>query len=153
MSRETHRVNLHWLFERISFDPTIYVHFDNTGEQMSDVLTKGSFKDVQWHSLMQFMHIKSHRSHSQLTNKTQRKDKALFSVPAEDMSNYSKFTSKSSVPSDQQNFSQASDCEDSGQDHSDGNLKQHRRLSGSKSQTTSVAVSDSNTQKKSKQQN
>ena len=42
-AREGHRVNLDWLFERISKDPGIFVKYVPTKEQIEDILTKGSF--------------------------------------------------------------------------------------------------------------
>ena len=47
-AREGHRVNLDWLFERISKDPGIFVKYVPTKEQIEDILTKGSFTADAW---------------------------------------------------------------------------------------------------------
>ena len=39
----THRVDLDWLFERISKDPGVFVKYVGTKEQLGDILTKVSF--------------------------------------------------------------------------------------------------------------
>ena len=44
----THRVDLDWLFERISKDPGIFVKYVPTKEQIADILTKGSFTADAW---------------------------------------------------------------------------------------------------------
>ncbi len=47
----THRVDLDWLFERISKDPGIFVKYVPTKEQIADILTKGSFTADAWNVL------------------------------------------------------------------------------------------------------
>ena len=39
----THRVDLDWLFERVIHDCTLSVKYDNTKDQIADVLTKERF--------------------------------------------------------------------------------------------------------------
>ena len=39
----THRVDLDWLFERLTRDLNAYLKFVGTREQLADILTKGSF--------------------------------------------------------------------------------------------------------------
>ena len=48
----THRVDLDWLFDRISNDPGCYIKFVGTKEQLADILTKGSFTADAWLSLL-----------------------------------------------------------------------------------------------------
>ena len=47
----THRVNLDWLFGRISKDPRLFIKFVGTKEQLADILTKGSFTAEAWLTL------------------------------------------------------------------------------------------------------
>ena len=47
----THRVDLDWLFERISKDPGIFVQYVPTKDQIADILTKGSFTADAWNVL------------------------------------------------------------------------------------------------------
>ena len=47
----THRIDLDWLFERISRDPSILIKYVGTKEQIADMLTKGSFTALQWKTL------------------------------------------------------------------------------------------------------
>ena len=49
----THRVDLDWLFERISKDPGVFIKFGPTKEQLADILTKGSFTSDAWKILCQ----------------------------------------------------------------------------------------------------
>ena len=49
----THRVDLDWLFERITKDPAIFVKWVGTKEQLADILTKGSFTAQAWSDLLQ----------------------------------------------------------------------------------------------------
>ena len=44
----THRVDLDWLFERISKDPVIFIKYVPTKEQIADILTNGSFTAEAW---------------------------------------------------------------------------------------------------------
>ena len=48
----THRVDLDWLFDRITKDPAIYVKWVGTKEQLADILTKGSFTAQAWIDLL-----------------------------------------------------------------------------------------------------
>ena len=47
----THRVDLDWLFERISKDPGIFVKYVPTKDQIADIFTKGSFTAEAWNVL------------------------------------------------------------------------------------------------------
>ena len=47
----THRVDLDWLFERISKDPGVFIKYVPTKEQIADILTNGSFTAEAWNSL------------------------------------------------------------------------------------------------------
>ena len=47
----THRVDLDWLFERISKDPGVFIKYVPTKEQIADILTKGAFTAEAWNSL------------------------------------------------------------------------------------------------------
>ena len=47
----THRVDLDWLFERISNDPGISIKCVPTKEQIADSITKGSFTADAWNLL------------------------------------------------------------------------------------------------------
>jgi len=48
----THRVDLDWLFDRITKDPGIFVKWVGTKEQLGDILTKGSFTAQAWTELL-----------------------------------------------------------------------------------------------------
>ena len=48
-----HRVNLDWLLERIREDPGIFLKYVNTKSQIADILTKGTFTEAQWKSLLE----------------------------------------------------------------------------------------------------
>jgi hypothetical protein len=48
----THRVDLDWLFERISFDDAITMTWVNTKQQAADIFTKGSFSEATWKTLL-----------------------------------------------------------------------------------------------------
>ena len=48
----THRVNLDWLFDRISNDPGCFLKFVGTKEQLADIFTKGSFTAEAWNVLL-----------------------------------------------------------------------------------------------------
>ena len=64
-----HRVDLDWLFERISKDPAIGMKYINTKDQLADVLTKGSFSLEQWRVLLGLLQIGP--SYSKRTTTTQ----------------------------------------------------------------------------------
>jgi len=59
----THRVDLDWLFERISKDPSCLLKFVGTKEQLGDILTKGSFTQNSWQQLLDLIQIAPFRSH------------------------------------------------------------------------------------------
>ena len=69
----TLRVNLDWLFERISLDPSIRLRFVRTSDQFGHVLTKGTYSAQHWsHSLCLW----------QIQSSTQRIRSATWSITA-----------------------------------------------------------------------
>ena len=62
----THRVDLDWLFERISKDPGIFVKYVPTKEQIADILTEGSFTAEAWNVLCKLCVIQPASSYKQL---------------------------------------------------------------------------------------
>ena len=48
----THRIDLDWLFERISCDPGVFMKWVGTKEQLGDIFTKDSFTAESWNSLL-----------------------------------------------------------------------------------------------------
>ena len=48
----THRVALHWLFDRINLDPEIQIKYIDTKNQLADILTKGNFTRDEWNHLL-----------------------------------------------------------------------------------------------------
>ena len=44
----THRVALHWLFDRTNLDPQIQIKYIDTKNQLADMLTKGNFTRDEW---------------------------------------------------------------------------------------------------------
>ena len=68
----THRVDLDWLFERISKDPGIFIKYVPTKEQIADILTKGSFTADAWSTLCKLCvirHMSSFKRKAAQTNK------------------------------------------------------------------------------------
>ena len=59
----THRVALDWLFDRINLDPKIQIKYIDTKNQLSDILTKGSFTRDEWNHLLTLFNI-SHFSYT-----------------------------------------------------------------------------------------
>ena len=57
----THRVDLDWLFDRLMFDPCIFMRYINTKEQLADVFTKGSFTSQTWQTLFKLVQIGPHK--------------------------------------------------------------------------------------------
>ena len=47
----THRLNLDWLFERLSRDPRVCLKFVGTKDQLADVILEGSFTGKAWDTL------------------------------------------------------------------------------------------------------
>ena len=52
-----HRVDLDWLFERISTDEALGMKYINTKDQLADILTKGSFSQETWKVLLKLLQI------------------------------------------------------------------------------------------------
>ena len=48
----TDRVDFEWLFERKSLDHSLLIKYVRTNDQLVDMLTKGTFTTVQWHSFI-----------------------------------------------------------------------------------------------------
>ena len=55
----THRVDLDFLFELLREDPSIFIRYVGTKEQIADIFTKGSFTADQWRSLLRLAQIGS----------------------------------------------------------------------------------------------
>ena len=53
----THRIDLDWLFERLSTDPAIYGRYLHTKLQIADILTKGHFTSDQWCALCSLLRL------------------------------------------------------------------------------------------------
>ena len=53
----THRIDLDWLFERISQDPAIFGRYIHTKLQIADMLTKGNFSAEQWQLLCTLLRV------------------------------------------------------------------------------------------------
>ena len=53
----THRIDLDWLFERVSADPSIYGRYIHTKLQLADLLTKGQFTAEQWLALCSLLRV------------------------------------------------------------------------------------------------
>ena len=47
-----HRIDLDWLFERLSVDPGCFLRFIGTKDQLADIFTKGGFTVVQFKHLV-----------------------------------------------------------------------------------------------------
>ena len=48
----THRVDLDWLFDRVTKDPNCFVKWVGTKELLGDTLIKGSFTADAWDALL-----------------------------------------------------------------------------------------------------
>ena len=66
----THRVDLDWLFERISKDPGIFVKYVPKKEQIADILTKGSFTAEAWNALCKLCVIQPASSYKALSQQS-----------------------------------------------------------------------------------
>ena len=53
----THRMDLDWLFERISTDPAVFDRYIHTKLQIADMLTRGNFGGEQWLVLCCLLHV------------------------------------------------------------------------------------------------
>ena len=53
----THRVALHWLFDRINLDPKIQIKCIDTKNPLADILTKGNFTRDEWNHLLCLFNI------------------------------------------------------------------------------------------------
>ena len=53
----THRIALHWLFDRINLDPKIQIKYIGTKNQLAGILTKGSFTRDGWNHLLCLFNI------------------------------------------------------------------------------------------------
>ncbi len=50
----THRVDLDWLFGRVTLDHSIFIKYVRTNDQLEDISIKGMFTTMQWQS---FLHL------------------------------------------------------------------------------------------------
>ena len=48
----THRVDLDLIFKRIRREPNVFIKFVGTKQQLTDILTKGSFTAEAWNASM-----------------------------------------------------------------------------------------------------
>ena len=62
----THRVALDWLFDPIFLDPQIEIKYNDTKNQLADILTKGNFTRDEWNHLLNLFNI-SHFSSTACT--------------------------------------------------------------------------------------
>ena len=62
----THRVALHWLFDRINLNSKIQIKYIDTKNQLADILTKGNFTRDEWNHLLNLLNI-SHFSSTACT--------------------------------------------------------------------------------------
>ena len=53
----THRVALHWLFDRINLDSKIQIKYIDTKNQLADILTKENFTCDEWNHLLTVFNI------------------------------------------------------------------------------------------------
>ena len=70
----THRVAHDWLFDRINLDPKIQIEYNNTKNQLADILTKGNFKRDEWNHLLclfNISHFSSINSLEAMSKRTQ----------------------------------------------------------------------------------
>ena len=48
----TQKIDLDWLFERLTTDPGLFIRYILTKEQLADIFTKGSFTAQAWFDLL-----------------------------------------------------------------------------------------------------
>ena len=53
----THRVALHWLFDRTNLDSKIQIKYTDTKNQLADMLTKGNITRDEWNHLLCLFNI------------------------------------------------------------------------------------------------
>ena len=53
----THRVDLDWLFDRINLDSKIQIKYNDTKNQLADIMTKGNFTRDEWNHLLCLFNI------------------------------------------------------------------------------------------------
>ena len=85
----THRVALNWLFDRINVDSKkIQIKYNDTKNQLADILTKGNFTRGAWNHLLCLFDI-SHFSStvcSEVTSKSTKKNSGEERVTAKSKS-------------------------------------------------------------------
>ena len=59
----THRVVLHWLFDRLNPDSKIQIRYIETKHQLADILTEGNFSRDEWNNLLHLFNF-SHFSYT-----------------------------------------------------------------------------------------
>ena len=70
----TRRVALDWLFDRINLDPKIQIIYNDTKNQLADMLTKGNFTRDEWIDLLclfNISHFSSINSLEAMSKRTQ----------------------------------------------------------------------------------
>ena len=80
----THRAALDWLFDRIKLEPKIQIKYNDTKNQLADILTKGNFTRDEWNHLLCLFNI-SHFSStncSEMMSKRTQKDSGEERVTA-----------------------------------------------------------------------
>ena len=68
----THRVALHWLFDRINMDPKLQIKYIDAENQLADILTKGNFTRVEWNHLLSLFNIRLFSSNKRLMAMSKR---------------------------------------------------------------------------------
>ena len=58
MFPKTHRVALDWLCDRINLDPKFQIKYNDTKNQLEDILTKGNFTHDEWNHLLCLFNIR-----------------------------------------------------------------------------------------------
>ena len=79
----THRVALDWLFDRINLDPNIQIKFVDTENQLTNMLTKGSFTRDEWDHLLRLVNIVNFSMFSCSQFLTDRKQCAMSKIVQE----------------------------------------------------------------------
>ena len=103
----THRVALHWLFDRINLDPKIQIKCIDPKNQLADMLTKGNFTRDEWNHLLclsDISHFSSAECSEVMSKRTQKesgeervtaKSRPMMTLIARDPSTLSSSASES----------------------------------------------------------
>ena len=68
----TYRVALDWLFDRINLDPKIQIKYNDTKNQLADLLTEGNFTRDEWNHLLCLFNISHFSSINQCEEMSKR---------------------------------------------------------------------------------